>query len=457
MTISRNVMIGATLLMGCLSAAVSGCSASSTVDPKPTIETQVVVVAPTAPKPTALPSPSPEPTTAPAQIPLAKANDSTRADALELAKHQRPSDSLFDTLMTPFVNEALKRRAELAKSDPEYSKRIDKELNEGRVNFLLFGYGETHEPPLTEKAIIGSQTIISYDVQNRVANIVSLTHDIRAPEIERELTKRNKKSPAVRIDQAYNVGGFKLMRQLLEDATGLSIDFQVTFKDVVMQRLIDNVFEGVDIDVPMAFDVQPFYLDGIKYPKGNFPRGKQRLNGRQVIQFIKTVPISDAAYDKSLEHNQRKYLVFTALLESIDNNYKDRDFWLRGSAFVTKELVTGAITYDFDPIPLMVNNVGSTVASIGKFVGKDRSDGVQPPQIKKSIYVVDPAHGDGGVQWVNANAVVNPITKKDIDAGVYASLDMEVPINSNPYGDLVTGYWTSVRTLVKQTLTSASP
>ena len=83
---------------------------------------------------------------------------------------------------TTFAKEAERRRAELAKTDPDHSRRIDKALNDGRVNFLLFGYGETHEPPATEKAIIGSQTIISYDTHTRKADIISLTHDIRAPE-----------------------------------------------------------------------------------------------------------------------------------------------------------------------------------------------------------------------------------------------------------------------------------
>jgi len=176
-----------------------------------------------------------------------------------------------------------------------------------------------------------------------------------------------------------------------------------------------------------------------------------------VVQFIKTVPISDAAYDKSLEHNVRKHLIFYALLQSINQSYKDRDFWLKGSAFVTKELVTGGITYDFDPVPLMINNIGSTVPKIKALTSRNSTGGIQAPQIKKSIYVVDPAQGDGGVQWVNANAAVNPITKKDIDSGVYASLDMEVPIDSNPYGDPVTQYWPSVRALVKQTFMSAAP
>lgn len=361
-------------------------------------------------------------------------------------------DSVFDALMSPFVAEALKRRAELAISDPDYRKRADSDLNKGRINFLLFGYGESHEPPNTEKAIIGSQTVLSYDIKTRQVDIISLTHDIRGPEIEREFLRRGFKSPAVRIDQAYNVGGFKLMRQTLEDATGLSIDFQVTFKDVVMQDLIDGVFGGVEVDVPQAFDVYAFYLEGKKYEAGHFAKGLQRLNGRQVIQFIKTVPVAEGAYDKSLEHNVRKALILDALLQAVNKNYTDRMFWLKIGPFVAGQMMSGAIAFDFDPVTLMVNNIGPTTANLRKTMGKSSTEGLNLPKIRHSKYIVDPANGDGGVQWVNANAAFNPITRKDIEDGIYPSLDMEVPITANPYGDLPTDYWASVRRLIWETL-----
>ncbi len=391
------------------------------------------------------------PTVAPA-VPVPTVTLTPQPTQIVPTPTRAPDPSLFDALMTPFANEAKRRRAELAKSDPDYYKRVDRDLNEGRINFLLFGYGESHEPPSTEKAIIGSHTIVSYDLRTQTADLLSFTHDIRGPEIERELAKRGFKSPAVRIDQAYNVGGFKLMRQTLEDMTGLAIDFQITFRDVVLQDLIDGVFNGMDINVPEAFDVHPFYLDGKKYDKGHFNQGLQKLNGRQVIQFIKTVPIAEGAYDKSLEHNARKALVFNALLNSLSGKYKDRAFWLHMTTFVTSELINGSIVYDFDPIPLMVNNIGSTTASLQKSLATNAGSEMRMPKIDQSKYIVDPAHGDGGVQWVNANAAVNPVTKKDIDAGVYTSLDLEVPINANPYGDLVSDYWTSVRVLTKRTL-----
>jgi hypothetical protein len=362
------------------------------------------------------------------------------------------ADSLFDVLTAPLVREAQRRRADTARRDPEFVKRIDLALNEHRINVLLFGYGETHEPPFTERAIIGSHTLVSYDTRTHQADIISFTHDIRAPEIEREVIKRGGKPPALRMDNAYNVGGFHLQRKMIENATGLAVDYQIVFRDVVLQRLIDDVFEGIEVNVPMAFDVHPFYLDGVKYPAGHFAQGVQKLNGRQAIQFIKTVPVAEGEYDKVLEHNARKAQVFQALLRVLNEKSADRAFWLKSAAFITREFLTGAVVCDFDALALLVNTISNATTHLP--ATNARAD---LPTIRRSLYIVDAAHGDGGVQWVNANAAENPITQKDIEAGVYITLAMEVPLNANPYGDLVTGYWTSVRALVKETLLNSSP
>ncbi|CAG0941105.1 hypothetical protein ANRL1_00381 [Anaerolineae bacterium] len=361
------------------------------------------------------------------------------------------NDLLFSSLVKPFVSEAQRRRDERAKSDPQSVQRVDRALNVDRINFVLFGYGETHEPPMTERAIIGSFTIISYNTRTSSIDLISMTHDIRAPEVERAMATRNAQTHALKMDRAYDTGGFPLMREMLEDATGLSIDFQIAFKDTAIQRVVDQVFDGIEVDVPTAFAVQPFYLDGEKYPAGFFSQGKQKLNGRQVIQYIKTVPVAEAEYDKSLEHNARKHLIFMGLLHALNEQSADRAFWLRLMGFVRDEIGAGNAVLDFDPFSLVVNNVGAMLPGIEKLIQR-RALGIRLPAIDRAIYIVDPAHGDGGVQWVNANAPENPLTQQDIDAGVYPNLDYEVPINANPYGDLATEYWTSVRTRVSKAL-----
>src|SRR3979409_1229954 len=93
----------------------------------------------------------------------------------------------------------------------------------------------------------------------------------------------------------------------IEDATALAIDYQLAFKESAIAGATDNVFGGLDVDVPLGFKVNGFYVDGKKYPAGRFQQGLQRLNGVQVIQFIKTVPV-EVRYDAKLEHNARKHL-----------------------------------------------------------------------------------------------------------------------------------------------------
>lgn len=436
------------LLIGLI---VTACASPIPVPtPVPPSTPTNVIVAAVLPTTTALPSstPLPTPITTPLPTPTAVPTVAPTPTTVPV------EESLFDALIKPLVSEAQKRRAERMKTDPDFAKAFDPTLNENRVNFLLFGYGETHEPPVTERAIIGSDTIVSYDFRKRQADIVSFTHDIRAPEIERAFWKPNDKKMALRIDQAYNVGGFPLMRKTLRNATGLAIDYQVVFRDSVLADLIDSVFEGVEVNVPAEFSVQPFYLDGKKYDKGFFSKGPQRMDGKRVIQFIKTVPITEGYYGKSLEHNARKHLVFESLLTTLKAKQSDPKFWWNLSTFFTKQLITGGIAYDFDPIPIAVNNLRETADSVNKLT-QSSARKLQVPTIRRSIYVVDPSDGDGGVRWVEGDAIENPIAKKDIESGVYPHLAFEVPSGSNPYGDLVTEYWGPVRSLVKSTLDPA--
>ena len=368
--------------------------------------------------------------------------------------------SLFDVLFQSFVNEAQKRREQRAKNDPDYARRISKALNANRVNILLFGYGETHEPPVTERAIIGSHTIISFDTRQRVADIISITHDTRAPEVERKLGISGKPKSATRIDQAFIFGGFDLQRQTLENVTGLSIDFQIAFDDVVIKDFVDGVYGGVEVTVPQTFEVQPFYLNGKKYPAGRFAKGLQKLNGTQVIQFIKTVPIAERAYDVSLEHNLRKHIIFEALLESLKAKSSDPLFWLNAGKFTAGEIKSGMLAYDFDQTALIKNQIGDVAINLGKYAAADKSQkssGLNFPRFNKRKYIVDIAQGDGGVRWVGPT-VDDAYIRADIKAGVYANYDMEVPYGGNPYAaDLASDYWCSTRSLIQTALLEYPP
>lgn len=362
-----------------------------------------------------------------------------------------PGPSRFERLIKPFLDEAQRRRQAAAAADPTYWKRVDPQLNANRLTFLLYGYGETHEPPITERAFIGSFTLFSYDYRSRNIDLVSLTHDIRAPEAERFLLNKTGQSTVgpIKIDRVYDMGGFPLMRRTLEDATGLAVDFQLAFNEDAIAGATDRVFGGLDVDVPLAFDVNAFYFENHKHPRGSFAAGPQKLNGLQVIQFIKTVPVEEK-YDARLEHNARKHLVFRALMDSLERQVGDAAFLARGAVFFGGEVMNRSIAYDFDLKSLLVENLWQLIADRDAPPSADTS----VPHIARTIYVVDPASGDGSVQWVKANAKTNPITQRDLDRNHYGETAMEVPYNGDPYAeDLVSGYWPDVRKLIASRLT----
>jgi hypothetical protein len=359
------------------------------------------------------------------------------------------SDTQFERVLRPLLLEAKRHRKANAAEDSAYWSRLDPKLNATRLNFLLFGYGETHEPPLTERAFIGSLTIFSYDYTTRQIDLVSLTHDIRAPEIERYLHDQTHQSIGpIKIDRAYNTGGFDLMRRTIEDATGLAIDYQLAFKESAFAGATDNVFGGLDVDVPLAFKVNGFYLDGEKYPAGQFTQGRQRLNGVQVIQFIKTVPV-EVHYDAKLEHNARKHLVFRSLMDAMSEHSGDVAFLGRAALFFSGQVARDSIAYDFDLRGLLTDNLRTLMADFARPEASNKD----VPGVFRTLYVVDPASGDGGVQWVQANAHDNPITMQDIAFHRYGELAIEVPYHGDPYADnLAANYWTDVRTLIAKRL-----
>ena len=232
---------------------------------------------------------------------------------------------------------------------------------------------------------------------------------------------------------------------MLENATGLSMDFQVACREGVIQRFIDQVLGAIEVDIPRSFEVIPFYLDGVKYERGRFEKGRQHLDGKRTIQFIKTLPAHTGKYyGKDLENNARKALVMDALLATARRRAQDGDFWMRLAGLVARESVTGAVACDFAPLPLVVDTIGATIPHLKELGNHEAAI----PALGRSLYVVDPCCGDGGVRWADGDP--NAITQRDLAAGVYpdAGKGTQVPFGANPYGDLVSEYWPSVRRLV---------
>ena len=423
--------------------AVNPAAESTPVAPE-SAPTAVELTAASAPTEPAAPTQQAAPTQGP---PTAVAVTAVPTDAVAAQATPAPAASpLFEHVAYFLIHDIQQRRTERAAADPTYWHRVDPTLNDGRINVLLFGYGETHEPPVTERAFIGSYTLVSYEKATGKVDLVSLTHDIRAPEVEQALqaTQSTPVGP-IKIDQAYSVGGFPLMRKTIEDATGLAVDAAVAFDDAAIAGFVDQVLGGLDVDVPAAFQTNAFYLGGVKYPAGGFPAGPQHLSGLQVIQFIKTVPV-EVSYDKRLEHNARKHRVLSALMDAL-HPAGDPTQVARTALFLNSALNAGTIAFDFDPHAMVGDGLGSLLG------GNDERAPL--PHVASTVYVVDPDSGDGGVEWVNANQKTNPATRRDLAEHKYGDLAMEVPFHGDPSApDLVNHYWTDVRDLVRYRLST---
>lgn len=335
---------------------------------------------------------------------------------------------------------------------------VDPELNHGRTNFLFFVQGETHEPPLIERGIIGSHTLISINSQRYVIDRISWTHDLRAPEVERYLQQNGKgDGQAKKIDEAYRYGGFPLMRQAVEAATGLAVHFQVAADDSLLVDVVDKVASKIQIENPKGFWAYKIYSQGRSYPERYFAQGKQSLDGVTALQYIKAVPKEDP--DPLIEHNRRKHLVMQALQKEMSQPTN-----LLMLAKTLREAATGgSINFDgpFDKLIKRGENISLTVEMTRYLLGGG-AIGDLLPKTGREIYLVDPAHGDGGMQWVTANAAQNPITKKDIENGIYPpNVGFEVPFDhrmdfqTNPYAeDLIKGYWLPLRLRILKLLTN---
>ena len=356
----------------------------------------------------------------------------------------------FQSLVRPFVELAQQRRDSRRAADANYDRRIDPDLNRGRINFGILGYGPTYEPPYRD--VIGSPTILSLKLAERLIDLVSLTHDLRAPEIERYQAAHNLPPDPTKIDQAYWRGGFDLNRLVLEDSTGLAVDFQFTIDDQAILAFVNDVLGHLDVTVPVALDTAPYQLGKQTYPGSHFAVGPQSMDGQRILEYMKSL---ETVHDISVERNVRKSVVFGALFHYIQQHVTDPLLWLRTIDFVNKQTAEKRITADFDVSQLVVGNLNDLARGMISFATRSDHESVMP-SLSRSVYIVDRNSGDGGTEWVSLSD--NPFTRSDIVELRYPNLSFQVPLQSNPYADdLTDDYWWSTRRRVKTIILGIEP
>src|SRR5438067_6501015 len=141
---------------------------------------------------------------------------SSCSDAAPTAAVARPEKGgrtlLFDQFIQPWLDESARRRARWLAEDPLYAHRVDAGLNAQQLNVALLGYDEEHDQTYGDTGI--SVTILSLDLQTWDLMSISLSRDIRAPELEDQSAQVPPRWP-ITVRAAYKSGGFAEVRDVL--------------------------------------------------------------------------------------------------------------------------------------------------------------------------------------------------------------------------------------------------
>lgn len=191
-------------------------------------------------------------------------------------------ENLFQKIVFAALQQNAEERRKEKRKDPEFSKRIEEELNRERINFLFLGASKEGDFLLTD-----SIQLLSLNLQRNNFDIISLHRDTEAPEISHFL----KTDQPYRINAALGIGGFPLTEKIMENATGLVVDFVVAMKMEVLKNAVDEIFDRqLEIILPREIDDENM---------GYFPKGKQTLNGKEVLRVARA-RYYGSNYDRNL-------------------------------------------------------------------------------------------------------------------------------------------------------------
>lgn len=146
---------------------------------------------------------------------------------------------------------------------------LDEVSENGDINVLFMA---------TDKGGLLTDTIMlaSVSTENKVLNILSIPRD----------TKVNIRGRNVKINSAYGMGKegerINLPRELIEDITGLDINYYAVVDPEVVVQVVDAV-GGVEIDVPQRM----YYWDPTQNLKIDLQPGLQTLDGDKSEQYLR--------------------------------------------------------------------------------------------------------------------------------------------------------------------------
>lgn len=342
------------------------------------------------------------------------------------AKKVEPTkrDILREMFLPRIIQEVRNIRSERVKGDPDYLKRIDRDLNEGRVNGVALGIGK-------EGTMTDSILIFSYHIPTNTVFLLSLPRDLQSPEV-----LRVGKNPAwSRINFAHQLGGIDLVKEVLENATGLSMDLATVSRFDVLEDVINKTVGYVEVDNKEAIN-DPSYptKEGAGFEPFKLDKGKQRLSGEKALKYSRSRLHGGSDYVRA----GRQQEVFAAFAKRLSEEVQKSPFNKGHLAMAIRNVVLekinqGRLRPDFDLVGLLSPALEEIVKMTGEGILQQFAGGWElgTPEMK-------------GLVINNRNFVVGA----GIEGAAITMIKGGRPDTANPRQD----YWRVIRQEVRKQL-----
>lgn len=369
--------------------------------------------------------------------------------------HEDTRPVLYREILSPLISAADKARAGRAADDPDFSSRVDQALNTNRLNIALLGYGEEHGQPYEEFGM--SVTILSLNLESQQLGSISLSRDIRVTRYENNALGIGRQYFTLR--SVYNRAGFEGTRLVIEEATGLAVDYQLLLRDVLVRNYLEQVSGPVTLAVAKEHHTLPYRLDRREFPADYIPAGTQTMDAQRAMTFILAEDVNPKG--RADERSYRKNLLMHALIGNIKERLASKDISTVANLaeFLVREISSQNATPDFDSSLVLDGLLSGALL----FLASKGDVDTFVPELNpaEEIVVHDILFGDGGVRRVHQiirypdayNVQDNDALRTEAQGG-HLPMWLLVPIGGDPFSTrYVDDYWGSVRDLVRAGLT----
>ncbi len=372
----------------------------------------------------------PSPTTA---APSTAPTPTEPVPALTVSDYGNRSTTIISTIVDNFYRQAIANRNRQAVEDAGYLSRIDPNLNQDRINFLILGIGG-------EGFLTDSIQILSYRVQTNTIALISLPRDLMAPEIIAKAKTQGYDYTNSRLNQALAMGsarygyndaeGLAFTKTVVEDATGIAVDYAAVINFNWVTGFINNTMGKIPIHLDAAIHDSSAHLD--------IAAGDHLIDGNTAIQLARSrYTTSDFARSsrqqlviKGYLQAYKGYMTDTnhGLLDKVSMLFRTRSSIIEGQQ--KNQLIT-----DFNLGDLVLNQLSSVPklaillnqSNIGEF-----------PEIVNGVSV--------------SNQDLAGVVNSGVESANIPNISLLKMKGKNPLTDSPTTYWDNLRTAVKYSL-----